>query len=103
MAKSIVDGVVEAVRYDLQKNITLARVYVRRGPTYSDSILMTRETLVEKLQSGKKYYSGSRKPYLASTFFLNQKFSLFTRSGEMFIGVKESNYRHDDPELAPLF
>ena len=103
MAKQKVDGVIEAVRYAPDKSISLVRVYLRRGPTYADFVLMTREALVEQLQSGKQFYTGSRKTFLASTFFLNQKLSLFSDNGDAYIGVKDINSRQDDPELAPLF
>jgi hypothetical protein len=103
MAKQKVDGVIEAVRYTPQQLIALVRVYLRRGPTYSDYVLMTRDALVEQMQHGKQFYTGKRKPYLASTFFLNQKLSLFNESGVAYIGVKATKSRQDDPDLAPLF
>jgi len=103
MTKQKVDGVIEAVRYTPDKSISLVRVYLRRGPTYGDFVLMTREALVKQLQSGKHFFTGNRKPNLASTFFLNQKLSLFLDNGDAYIGVKDSNSRQDDPELAPLF
>ena len=103
MAKQKVDGVIEAIRYTPDKLISLVRGLSAPWPTYADFVLMTRESLVEQLQSGKLFYTGTRKPYLASTFFLNQKLSLFSQNGDAFIGVKDSNSRQDDPELAPLF
>ncbi|MBI9051591.1 MAG: hypothetical protein JEZ00_19360 [Anaerolineaceae bacterium] len=103
MAKTIADGVVEAVRYDAQKNISLARVFLRRGAIYSDCMLLTRETLIDAMQDGKNFFSGSRKPYVGSTFFINQKLNLHEQNGNMFIGVTTSNSPQDDPDLAPLF
>jgi len=103
MSKQKVDGVIEAVRYTPEKMISQVRVYLRRGPTYSDHILMSREALIKQMENGKRFYTGKRKPYLASTFFLNQKLGLFSTNGDTFIGIKDTNSRRDDPDLAPLF
>ena len=103
MAKVVADGIVEAVRYNEQKNIKLARVYLRHGLVFTDCMLFTRDQLIEAIQSGKKFYSGSRKTYYASSFFLNQELCLHEQNETSFIGVKTSNSPHDDPEIAPLF
>jgi hypothetical protein len=103
MAKPVADGVVEAIRFGDDHNISLARVYVRHGGVFTDCKLYTREQLIEAIQSGKKFFSGSRKPYFASSFFLNQPLTLHEQNGNPFIGVNTSNSPHDDPEVAPLF
>jgi hypothetical protein len=103
VAKNIADGIVEAVRYNEQKNISLARVYLRYGLVYTDCKLFTREQLITAMQNGKKFFSGVRKTYYASSFFLNQELCLHEQNGTSFIGVKTSNASHDDPEIAPLF
>ena len=62
-----VDGVVEAMHY---KNGELAwvRAYERRGPTWSDHVLLNRETLIARLQNGKKFFVGARIALEASEF-----------------------------------
>ena len=65
MAK--VDGVIEAVRYKGGK-IELVRLYERRGPTFSDHVLLDRPALLSRLKDGKNLVTGHRKPLLASTF-----------------------------------
>jgi len=65
MAK--IDGVIEAVRYKGGK-IELVRLYERRGPTFSDHVLMDRSTLLGRLKDGKNLVTGRRQPLLASTF-----------------------------------
>jgi hypothetical protein len=62
------DGVVEAVHYNADGSIKWVRAYERRGPTFSDRILIPRRELIEKLKSGKVYMAGRRLDYLASTF-----------------------------------
>lgn len=62
------DGVVEAVHFDGDGTVKWVRAYVRRGPTFSDRVLITRQELIEKIKSGKSFLVGQRIPQLASTF-----------------------------------
>lgn len=61
------DGVVEVAHYH-DDGLAWVRAYERRGPTWSDHVLLDRETLVERLKSGKKFYIGSRIKNEASEF-----------------------------------
>lgn len=62
------DGVIEAVRYAPDGKITVVRAYERRGATFSDHVLIERAGLAERLNKGKKFVTGQRKAFLASTF-----------------------------------
>jgi hypothetical protein len=62
------DGVVEAVHYNSDGMVKWVRVYVRRGPTYSDRVIVPRQELIDTIKSGKSYLGGRRVPLLASTF-----------------------------------
>ena len=66
MSKKI-DGVIEAVRYK-NGQIVVVRAYEQRGATYSDRVLLERKTLLERLQKGQKFFTGSRQELHASTF-----------------------------------
>jgi hypothetical protein len=68
MAKAKFDSIVEAVRYHPDGKVEWVRAYVRRGQTFSDIVLLDRQTLVEQLKSGKRIMAGRRVPLLASTF-----------------------------------
>ena len=68
MARPKFDGVVEAVHISPDGNIDWARTYLRRGPTFSDYILMSRQDLIEHIKAGKKFIIGRRVLKLASTF-----------------------------------
>ena len=68
MAKSKYDGVVEAVRYGKDGRIAWARTYLRRGPAWSDYILLDRQTLIEHIKAGRRIMAGRRIPQLAGTF-----------------------------------
>ncbi len=104
MARKKFDGVVEAVRYASDGKISLARVYERRGPTFTDRILLTREELVERLKAKKRFYIGRRKPYLASTFELDgQPVTLSGERGKEVIQTGKQPGDSDRLEGAPLF
>lgn len=62
------DYLIEAVHYSSAGDLEKIRVYERRGPSFSDRIIIDRNTLISALSAGKKVVSGSRVPYLASTF-----------------------------------
>ena len=78
------DGVIEAVRYKGGK-IQLVRVYERRGPTFSDRVLLDRATLLERLKNGKRFVTGQRKQLLASTFAVDKSVSLVGMDGSAVI------------------
>lgn len=67
MSKKL-DGVIEAVRYTPDGKIALVRAYERRGATYSDHLLISRDDLIRRLKAGKRFVVGVRKEFLASTF-----------------------------------
>lgn len=66
-----VDGVVEAAHFDPDGKLAWVRAYERRGPTWSDQVLLDRDTLVQRLKAGKRFYVGSRQEYVASSFDLS--------------------------------
>jgi hypothetical protein len=75
------DGVIEAVRYHKNGQIEWVRAYERRGPTWSDHVLLKRDELVDRIKSGKRFYSGQRKENNASEFELERKVVL-TKNGK---------------------
>lgn len=100
MAKQI-DGVVEAVRYKNGQIVTV-RVYERRGATYSDHLVLDRKTLMERLQKGMQFVSGSRQDLMASTFTLAKPIMLVKVDDREFI-TTNSNANKDELENVPLF
>ena len=103
MIKNQVDGVIETVRYDENGRISLIRVYERRGPTYSDLILLSRDQLVEKLRNNKKFYVGKRIRLLASTFELASPVFLSRQAGMEFITDRQGPVTCDSLPDAPSF
>jgi hypothetical protein len=68
MARIRIDGVIEAVRYTQGGLINVVRTYQRRGAVWSDHVLLDRMGLIEQLQQGKRYVTGSRKDFLGGVF-----------------------------------
>jgi hypothetical protein len=62
------DVVIEAVRYAADGRINLVRGFERRGATYSDSVLIGRADLSERLKKGRRVVAGDRIEYLGSKF-----------------------------------
>ena len=68
MAKTKFDGLIEAVRYSADGKIDVVRAYERRGPTFSDHVLINRANLVERLKKGEKFVTGQRREFWGSEF-----------------------------------
>lgn len=99
MAKPKFDVVIEAVRYKPTGEISMARAYERRGPTFGDHVLLTRAQLLQQLQAKKRLVTGMRVEYLAGTF---------ATTGEVRLVGEHITTRGDDPgrdllENVPLF
>ncbi len=100
MAKKI-DGVIEAVRYK-NGQIIMARVYEKRGPTFSDRIMVDRKVLLERIQKGLQYVTGSREKLLASTFSTGKSVLLVKNNDREFLATHDSA-THDELEGVPVF
>ena len=80
------EGVVEAVHYTPEGYVKWVRAYERRGPTWSDHILIDRQTLIERIKNGERFFSGERKEYLASEFEIGQPIRVLqTEGGEVLV------------------
>ena len=100
MAKKT-DGIIEAVHYKNGQIVT-ARVYERRGATFSDRILIERKDLLDRIKSGKKFLTGTRKEYWAGTFEEGKPVQLVNREGKEFIATRDGVDR-DELERVPVF
>ena len=103
MAKIKYDGVIEAVRYLPDGKISLVRTYERRGPAFSDRILLSRSELIEQLKSGKQYVIGERIKRMGGMFNVSAPVKLIEDSGDViWVSTKEAG-TCDDLQEAPLF
>ena len=103
MAQKRVDGLVEVVRYLPTGQIDMVRVYERRGPTYSDLILLDRKTLLARLKSRKKFMTGRRISLLGSSFETNDPLVIVHSADGDFITAGSSVIDRDDLNGTPLF
>ena len=102
MAKKF-DGVIEAVRYNPDGQVALVRGYELRGVTYSDRVLLNRDTLLERLKAGKKFSTGQRKEFWGSTFELGKDVKLVNKDGKDFISTHAEVSKRDELEDTPAF
>ena len=100
MAKKV-DGVIEAARYK-NGEIEVVRAFQRRGSTFSDWILMSRQELLERLKDGRNFVTGNRKEFLASTFETGGSVRVVSRDGKEFISTRD-NAERDELEQLPVF
>jgi len=102
MDKKKADGVVEAVHYTPDGQVAWIRAYERRGTTYSDVILLDRNTLIARLKSGKRFYAGQRIPMQASTFTLTTPFHLVQNENKEILVTGHLQADHDLLEGVPI-
>ncbi len=103
MAEKKFDGVVESVRYAPDGKVKLIRVYLRRGPTWSDRMLLTREDFLDILRSGKRMVLGKRVEFMAGTFDVSQPVQVKGSDGQEYLYTSKAVEGRDNLEGAPLF
>lgn len=102
MAKKI-DGVVEAVQYTSLGLIARVRLYERRGPAFSDHILLDRSQLLQRLKDHKNIVTGQRQPALGGTFTTGPALTLIESHGSTFIATGSGAQNRDHLDQVPLF
>lgn len=100
MAKKF-DGIIEAVRYKNGQIVTV-RAYERRGTSFSDRVLIERKDLLERIKSGKKFMTGTRKELWGGTFDEGKPVQLVQRDGKEFIATRDGA-NQDELEQVPVF
>lgn len=100
MAKKF-DGVIEAVHFKNGQIVTV-RAYERRGASFSDRVLIERKDLLERIKSGKKFMTGSRREYWAGEFEVGKPVLVVTRDGKEFLSTRAGADR-DELENVPVF
>lgn len=96
------DGVIEAAHFDADGKLAWVRAYERRGPTWSDVVLLDREALVQRLKQGRRFYVGARREFWASEFQIGQPVHLvqFYKGAAIVLG--KGNSRQDRLEGIPV-
>lgn len=103
MAKKKVDGVIEAVHYTPDGQVDWVRAYLRRGPTWSDRVILTRQSLIDEIKSGKQMAAGQRVEFMASTFDLSAPVTVAGPKGrEVLVTSPAAAAERDHLENVPV-
>jgi hypothetical protein len=102
MAKPKYDGVVEAVHYGPDGQVDWVRVFERRGPTWSDRIILKRVAFIEKLKAGKKFFAGKRIPQMGGTFDVTVPIKLISNGNQEMLAAGDVLAEKDCLEGVPL-
>jgi hypothetical protein len=97
-----VDGVIEAAHFDPEGHLLWVRAYERRGPTWSDLVLIDRSTLILRLKSGKRFYLGTRREFWASEFDLGERLRLVQGGVKPVLMLGKGGARQDKLEGIPV-
>jgi hypothetical protein len=99
MASKKVDGVVEAVRYAPDGKVALVRIYERRGPAFSDRILLDREQFAAVLQGKKRFVAGKRLAFYGATFETGAEIRLVNGYIQSELGTGERDDLKGVPQI----
>ena len=102
MAKQKVDGVVEAVHYGDDGNIQWIRMFKKRGIVFSDSVIVSRQDLVQSLEDGKIIFSGRRIPLLGSVFEMDKQLRLKEVNSHKIVITEDYSNTHDHLNGVPI-
>ena len=102
MAKPKYDGVIEAVRYKPEGRVEWVRAYLRRGPTFSDHVLLQRQALIELLKSGKRFMTGRRVELRGSTFEVVEPVQVLEKNGRSVLVTGNIKSDQDNLKGVPL-
>ena len=95
MAKIKYDGVVTAVHFTPDQQVDWVRVFLRRGPMFSDRINLDRQTLIDEIQSGKTFKVGTRVEFDAGTFEVSDPLVVHEVNGDAVLVVGDARAEHD--------
>ena len=102
MAKKKLDGIVEVVHYDEDGKIAWVRAYERTGYVYTDRIVLERDGLVSRLESGKNFYTGKRTRLSGHEFETVHRLRLESGNGSTLIVAGDSSQVSDFLDGVPV-
>lgn len=103
MANKKIDGVIEAAHYTPDGQVDWVRAYLRRGPTWSDRVILTRASLMDEIHSGKQMVVGQRIEFMASTFNISAPVTVVGPKGrEVLVTSPSSSAERDHLENMPV-
>lgn len=96
------DGVIEAAHFGPDGKLAWVRAYERRGPTWSDTVLLDRPSLIQRLKKRKRFFIGSRTQYRTSEFDLGEPLRLVQTGRAPVLVVGKGGARQDRLEGIPV-
>ena len=78
MAQKNDDGIIVAAHYKDAGVVDWVQAFLRRGPIWSDVVIISREELVDQLKSGKNFVTGIRVEFMGTTFETDDAVNLIT-------------------------
>ncbi len=103
MAKSKIDGIVEAVRLDEDGQVETARIFERHGQVFTDRFLVDREDLIERIKSGQKFMTGKRLYKMGSSFHTGEDVNVVSSKGNQVLVVGSGEPEKDAIHSIPRF
>lgn len=100
--KKNLDGVIEAAHFEPDGKLAWVRAYERRGPTWSDVVLLDRDALVQRLKKRKRFYVGIRQEDWASQFDVSLQVRLVEHYRRSVITTGKGSPQQDQLEGIPL-
>ncbi len=101
MAKKY-DGVLEAVHYNEDGTIAWVRVYVRKGPIFTDRLVWDRKKFVDYLKTGKNFMVGSRVELMGNRFTTTEPVKLASSDGKDILVTGDRQADRDNLEGVPV-
>ncbi|MBN1147731.1 MAG: hypothetical protein JXA78_10790 [Anaerolineales bacterium] len=102
MAKVKYDGVVEAVHYAADGQVEWVRAYLKRGPAFSDRMMLARQALIEDLKAGKRYLVGRRIPLMGGVFEVSKPLRVLRVDAGEALVTGDLHSEHDRLESVPV-
>ena len=96
------DVVVVAARYGQPGRLDWVRAFVRRGPTWSDRVKISRAELIDRVRAGERVFTGSRSEYQASTFEVRDEVRVQGQGEQAFLLAGPGQGQKDDLQSVPV-
>jgi hypothetical protein len=96
------DGVINAAHFGPDGELLWLRAFERRGPTWSDLVLLDRQSLIQRLEAGKRFFAGNRRDYNASEFDLGERIQLRGKKGNRVLVIGKGFSDRDHLGALPI-
>jgi hypothetical protein len=103
MGRAKFDFVVEAAHYSAGGQLEWVRGFERRGPAFSDRVILQRDDLIGLLKAGKRVLTGRRIPQMAGTFEVGDRIEVRQSNGKEVVvsgaGAESGDHLQGVPQI----